>query len=151
MTVPGMTGDTDPNNPVNTLPPNVFPIGAAITVAYGGVDRPFCTLGNLYRILGYLTGDVPPVDGQAADPDADPPRPYIPGLADELERCRSHVAAQLPDTLRIFDPPPAPADDNAADLVWLSNVINKYGGTITLAALPGTPNNSNPTEGQQHP
>lgn len=130
MTEFGMTGDTDPENPVNALQPNVFPLGAALTIAYGSNERPLCTLGNLYRILGWLTGDVPAADA----------------IDTEIDRCRWHVAQQLPDALRAFDPPPAPLDDPAADHVWLANVVNKYGTTITLTALPGTVNNPTTTE-----
>lgn len=142
MTTTGMTGDTDPANPVNNLPAWEFPVGAALTLAYGSNERPFCTLGNLYRIVGYLTGDVPPVDGQPADPDRN--QPYIAGLADEIERCREHVIAQLPDELRAIDPPP-PGGNETADVAWLAGIVNRYGPTIALDALPGTPNNPTPT------
>lgn len=139
MTGIGITGDTDPENPVHNYPADVFPLGAALTIAYGSNERPLCTLGNLYRIVGYLTGDIPIVDG---DPDAEPP---LPSLNDEIARCAEHVTGQLPDELRTLDPPP-PADAGAAaDHAWLAGVMNKYGATIPLVALPGTINNPTPT------
>ncbi|WP_431231488.1 hypothetical protein ACQ856_18170 [Mycolicibacterium psychrotolerans] len=130
--VPGMTRDTDPDNPVNAYPPNEFPVGAALTITYGSNERPFCTLGNLYRILGWLTGEIPDADE----------------INTEIERCRTHVTAQLPDVLRLVDPPPAPGDDgdNTADMVWLIGITRTYGRTITLTALPDTINNPTGTD-----
>lgn len=122
--ITGMTTDTDPDNPVNAYPADVFPIGAALTVAFGSNERPFCTLGNLYRVVGYLTGDIPMADG----------------LASAIQRCRQHVLQQLPTELRVMDPPPEPSDvDNTADMVYVGGITNKYGATIKLVALPGTP------------
>lgn len=144
--VPGMTGDTDPQNPVNALPAWEFPIGAALTVAYGSNERPFCTLGNLYRIIGYLTGDVPPIDGQPANPDGNPPQPHIPGLNEVIVTCREHVAKQLPTELRVVDRPPEGGhEDDVALMAWLAGIVNKYGATIALTAMPGTPNNPTTT------
>jgi len=137
--------DTDPDNPVNHYPPEQFPIGAALTVAYGSNERPLCTLGNLYRVIGWLTGDVPNADGQPErkeDPELGIAyQPFIPGLNDEIERCREHVEAQLPTELRALDPPPPAHLGSSADWAWLAAVTNKYGATIRLVALPGTPNN----------
>jgi hypothetical protein len=130
----GITVDTDPDNPVNRLPQNTFPIGAALTIAYGSNERPFCTLGNLYRILGYLTGDVP--GGDSINP--------------EIERCRNHVEAQLPDTLRAIDPPPDTDNIDTATVSWLAGIANKYGSTIELTALPGTINNPTPKDTDQN-
>lgn len=133
MTIPGMTGDTDPDNPVNALPAWEFPIGAALTVAYGSNERPYCTLGNLYRVLGWLTGDCPGADH----------------INSEIARCRDHVAVQLPTELRVVDPPPTALDeDDTAVMAWLGGIVNKYGATVALTALPGTPNNpTTPNEG----
>lgn len=118
--IPGMTGDTDPSNPVSTYPSDVFPIGAALTVAYGSNERPLCTLGNMYRILGFLTGDVPGADR----------------LNSAIDACRDHVMAQLPDTLRAIDPPP-PADGGAfSDEEYVTGIANRYGSTITLTPMP---------------
>lgn len=127
-TIPGMTGDTDPDNPVNALPGNIFPIGAALTVAYGSNERPFATLGNLYRVLGWLTGDVPGADE----------------INTAIRRCRDHVAIQLPTDLRVIDAPPDADAGATADHAWLAGIVNKYGTTIPLTALPGTPNNPTP-------
>lgn len=121
MTIPGMTGDTDPENPVNDYPADVFPIGAALTVAYGSNERMFCTLGNLYRILGYLTGEVPLANA----------------INSTIASCRDHVATQLPTELRVVDPPPG-SDDETAVIAWLSGIVNKYGPTITLRRPEGT-------------
>lgn len=119
-TITGMTGDTDPNNPVNAMQADTFPIGAALTVAYGSNERPFCTLGNMYRILGFLTGDVPGADR----------------INSAIDACRDHVLTQLPDTLRAIDPPP-PADDGAfSDEAYVGGVANKYGSTIALTPMP---------------
>lgn len=123
--VPGMTTDTHPDNPVNGLNANMFPIGAALTVAYGSDTRFFATLGNVYRVLGYLLGDVPAADGIGA----------------AIERCRYWVTNQLPTELRTIDPPPADSDNDTADIAWLTNVTNRYGETIALTAMPTTPNN----------
>lgn len=129
--IPGMTTDTDPDNPVHNYPAEVFPIGAALTVAYGSTERPFATLGNIYRLLGWLTGDIPTIDG---DPKANPP---LPSLADEIARCREYVLQQLPTELRVVDPPPA-EQDNTADLAWVRGIGNKYGATIALRPMNGT-------------
>ncbi|ALA06706.1 hypothetical protein SEA_GRAVAILLIA_60 [Mycobacterium phage Gravaillia] len=129
----GMTPDTADDNPVNTFPPNVFPLGAAVTVAYGSNERPFCTLGNLYRILGYLTGEVPGADD----------------INSVIAECRHHVTHQLPTDMRTENPPPPPGDD-VADIHWLGTVIGKYGPRIALTAMPGSLNNptaSDTTEG----
>lgn len=101
-----MVGDTDPSNPVHNLARDRFPIGAALTVAYGSDERPFTTLGNLYRILGYLTGDCP---------DA-------PDINKAIETCRGHVRAQLPDDI---PPPPMPVDLDA-DMDWLAEIMQDH-------------------------
>lgn len=123
--IPGMTTDTHRANPVNALNANVFPIGAALTVAYGSDTRFFATLGNVYRVLGYLTGDVPAADS----------------IGTAIEQCREWVTNQLPTELRTVDPPPADTGNETADIVWLVGIVNKYGLNITLTALPGTINN----------
>lgn len=125
-----MTVDTDPDNPVNALPENMFPIGAALTIVYGGPDRYFATLGNVYRVLGYLTGEVPLADD----------------IPDAMQRCRYHVENQLPTDMRIIDPPPIDTGDNIADIAWIGGIVNKYGPYIRLVALPGTINNPTPTD-----
>lgn len=127
--VPGrpasLAGDTTEGNPVNDYPANVFPLGAAITIAYGTPDNIFCTLGNLYRIIGYLTGDLPAIDG---DPNADPP---IPSLADEWARCSEHVAAQLPTGLAA-----AQTVDPEGKMAWLTNAMAAHGDTVDLTPMP---------------
>lgn len=117
-----MTTDTDPNNPVRGYAHNQFPIGAALTVAYGGNDRPFCTLGNMYRILAYLDGQVP--------------GPY--DLDTVIAKHRDHVLRALPDELRALDVPPADTDNEAADLAWITGIANRYGPTITLPPTSDT-------------
>lgn len=122
MTLPGMGSDTARDNPVNSLPHNVFPIGAALTVAYGSNQRLFCTLGNLYRILGYLDGQVPgPYDIDAA-----------------IDKHRGHVLAALPTELRALDLPPADTDNEASDVAWLVGIANRYGQTIALPPTADT-------------
>lgn len=107
--------------PTTGLPADTHPIGAALTVAFGSNARPFCTLGALYRILGYLQGTVPGVDG----------------IDDAIDDCRAHVTAALPDGIAALDPPPSP-DGEPADAAWVSTIANKYGQTVTLPAMPGT-------------
>jgi hypothetical protein len=114
------TGDTNPDNPVHNYPADVFPIGAALTIAYGSNERPFTTLGNLYRILGFLTGGIPgPYDINAA-----------------IDKCRAHVVSQLPDALRAIDVPPPDHAGEAADVAWVTSIIATYGPTITLTPMP---------------
>jgi hypothetical protein len=100
--------------PTTDLPADTHPIGAALTVAFGSNDRPFCSLGDLYRILGYLRGDVPGHDG----------------IDDAIDECQQHVAAALPDSIAAFGEP--------ADFVWVTSIANKYGATIVLSPLPDT-------------
>lgn len=107
--------------PTTDLPADTHPIGAALTVAFGSNTRPFCTLGALYRILGYLRGDVPGHDG----------------IDEAIDECRAHVRAALPDGIAALDPPPA-ADGEPADAAWVSAIAHNYGPTITLTPLPDT-------------
>jgi len=134
-----ITGDSDPTNPVNDYDPNVFPTGAAITVAYGSTENMFCTLGNLYRILGYL------------DPD-DEGVPLVEDLDKMIDRYRVHVMAQLPEALHNLTLPAADATDGDR-MAWLMALHGAVGNTVTLTpapsdkgdnaeptALPGRPN-----------
>jgi hypothetical protein len=80
------------------LQPDEYPIGAALTVAYGSNERPFCPLADLYRILGNLAGHVPaPAD-----------------INDYIDNYRPTVLAALPDELKTIDPPPAGDGETAA-------------------------------------
>lgn len=100
------------------LEPNEFPIGAALTVAYGSNERPFCNLADLYRILGAFTGQIP--------------APHA--INDTIAECRDKVLKQLPDELRAIDPPPADAGNEAADVAWVAGIKSRYGPTIRLDA-----------------
>lgn len=128
---PALTTDTDPDNPVNDYEADTFPLGAALTVAYGSTEMMFCTLGNLYRIVGYLTGDLPSIEG---DPNAVPP---IPSLADEINRCAVHVMAQLPEAAQRLTLPDNSDGDNAR-MEWLIATMTAAGTTVTLTPLPTT-------------
>lgn len=116
--IPGMTRDTHPDNPVQQYANNVFPIGAALTVAYGSNERPYCTLGNLYRILGHLDQHVPgPED-----------------INDRIIANADRVRAALPDELRVTETPPRDDNETAA-IAWVASMANKYGPTVTIPDL----------------
>lgn len=106
--------DTAPDNPTNTLEGDQMPTAAVLTVLLGGNDRPFCTLGNLYRILKTLDGEVP--------------------LADEIdaavERVRPALAAQFPE-LAAITPPGIDADEQTI-LAWIADVERDHGAIQTV-------------------
>lgn len=110
--------DTATDNPVHGYPRNLFPVGAVLTVLHGSNERPYCTLGNLYRVLGYLTGDVPGADS----------------INSAIGTVRPWVRQQHP-ALANLQPPEDGADD-ATVLAWLAAVEADHGATITLDPAP---------------
>ena len=121
--------DTDPQNPVNAMQSDEFPLAAVLTVIVGSNDRPFCILGNLYRILGYLLKD------RSVDPN-DPDARGIPRadhIDDAINVCRPAVLAQHPNLAAIT------ATDATTDrgiLNWITELERHYGATVTLTPLP---------------
>lgn len=98
-----------------------FGIGPIVTVVRGSSERMFCSLEQLYDALGFLIGDVPAPD----DIDA-----YI-------DRCRDHVADQIPE-LRAVELPAEGAPD--AEIVgWLVGLAEQHHAPIELTAIPGAP------------
>lgn len=110
--------DTDPNNPVNDYRADMFPLGAAITIAYGSTTNMFTTLGNLYRILGYLNHD-----------ERDSGVPCVEDIDWMIDRYREYVRGQLPITEAAM-PPPNASDDTR--LAFLTDMTTQYGPTVTL-------------------
>lgn len=97
-------------------------MSAALAIAYGDTARTFHANDlEVRRVLQHLTGERVPMFG--------------PMLGAAIRRCAGHVRAQLPDTLRAFDPPPAERDDTA-DLLYLCAVKGKYGRRVKLTPLP---------------
>lgn len=123
------TPDTARDNPVNGLNGDVFPLAAVLTVLVGSNDRPFCTLGNLYRILGFM------LQHRSVDPD-DPgahgiPRPDL--IDDGIAVCKTEILRQHPELA------PIKATRAATDtgiLTWIADQETTYGPTVTLTALP---------------
>lgn len=123
------TPDTSPDNPVNAMQADEFPIAAVATVLVGSNDRPFCTLGNLYRILGFLLQHV------SVDPD-DSHAVGIPrhDLIDEaITVCRTAILAEHPELAGITD---TDATTDTGILTWIANLEKRYGATITLTPIP---------------
>ncbi|MBU8834419.1 hypothetical protein [Mycolicibacterium goodii] len=121
--------DTDPDNPVTAMNGDEFPLPAVLTVLVGSNDRPFCTLGNLYRILGFLLKD------RSVDPD-DPDARGIPRaelIDDAIEVCRSWILKQRPD---LADVPKTRATTDTGILTWIADQEAKFGATVTLTPLP---------------
>ncbi|MBU8834447.1 hypothetical protein [Mycolicibacterium goodii] len=121
--------DTDPDNPVNAMNGDEFPLPAVLTVLVGSNDRPFCTLGNLYRILGFLLKD------RSVDPD-DPDARGIPRaeLIDEaIEVCRPWIVKQRPDLAVVAK---TRATTDTGILSWIAEQESRFGATVTLAPLP---------------
>lgn len=129
--------DTDKDNPVNALPRNVFPIAAVLTVTHSGNDRPFCTLGNLYRILGFMTGDVP-----TAGPSD------VPGslsIDEAVAKCRPEILRQHPQLAAIT----APASrDERVILAWLDQQAEQF---VTIEPLHDAVHASPATSPEQQP
>jgi hypothetical protein len=121
--------DTDPKNPVNALGGDEFPLPAVLTVLHGSNDRPFCTLGNLYRILGHLLKYV------SVDPD-DPQAHGIPRtvhIDGGIALCRPEILRQHPE---LADVPKTRATTDTGILTWIADQEAKYGPTVTLTPLP---------------
>lgn len=119
--------DTAPDNPVNALNGDEFPLAAVLTVLVGSNDRPFCTLGNLYRILGFMRGDVP---AAVSDPDADPP---IVGIDEAITICRPEILRQHPE---LADVTKTRATTDTGILTWIAEQEKRFGATFTLTPLP---------------
>jgi hypothetical protein len=137
--VAGITADTDIANPVNHYPANVFPVGAAITVAYGSVDDMWCTLGNLYRILGYLNqfeaDDGVPVltRGVSLDELNREVEDNVATIDDVIEQHRAYVRGEL-DGHGI---PRPPAEASEGDKIsWLANLATEHGVTTIRLDTP---------------
>ena len=95
-----------------------FAIGPVVTVLHGSDTRPFCTLEQLYDILGYLHSDVP--GSGEIDTYIEAARPYLagehPGLAAEPV-------------------PPVDASEKAV-FDWLIGLGDKYGTPLPVTPLP---------------
>lgn len=121
--------DTSPDNPVNAMNGDEFPLPAVLTVLVGSNDRPFCTLGNLYRILGFL------LKNRSVDPD-DPDARGIPRaelLDDAIAVCRPEILRQHP---QLADVTKTRATTDTGILAWIAEQENTFGQTVTLTALP---------------
>lgn len=102
----------------DVLPPRVFPLGAVLTITAGSYERPFCTLADLYSILGWLRHDVPAADE----------------LADAIDDWRPVILAQHPELAAVVAPP-ADASDTAV-LSWLADQEAQFGAYLQLTS-PG--------------
>lgn len=120
--------DTDPQNPVNTLNGDVFPLAAVLTVLVGSNDRSFCTLGNLYRILGFLLKD------RSVDPDDPAARgiPRVDLLDAAIAVCRPAILDQHPE---LADVTKTRATTDTGILTWIAEQETRYGATVTLTPL----------------
>lgn len=121
--------DTAPDNPVNAMNQNEFPLPAVLTVLVGSNDRPFCTLGNLYRILGFLLKDrsVDPVDPDARGI----PRAEL--IDDAIQVCRAEILRQHPHLTNVTK---TRAATDTGILTWIAEQEKRFGATVTLTPLP---------------
>lgn len=98
--------------------PSLFPLGAVLTVTSGSVDRPLCSLGDLYSVLGFLRRDVPGADE----------------LQTAIDECRPLVLDQHPGLADVVAPPADTAD--VVVLAWLADREAQFGAVLELAS-PG--------------
>lgn len=105
--------------PEEIQPVDDFPIGAALSVALGAVGLsdsapgPYCTLRDLYAILGRLLGDVPTVEE----------------MPDAAEQARAALLAQHPALSEATLP------ENTSDtgiLTWLAEQEAAFGATLRI-------------------
>lgn len=101
------------------LAPRLFPLGAVLTLTAGSLERPLCSLSDLYAVLGFLLADIPAAD----DLDA------------AITACRPIVLAQHPDLEPVIAPGPAAPD--AAVLAWLADREAQFGAVLELASPAG--------------
>ncbi|MCV7230705.1 hypothetical protein [Mycolicibacterium komossense] len=123
------TPDTARDNPVTGLNADVFPLAAVLTVLVGSNDRPFCTLGNLYRILGFM------LQNRSVDP-ADPDAHGIPRaelIDDAIAVCKPEILRQHPELAAITK---TRATSDTGILTWIADQETRYGLTVTLTPLP---------------
>lgn len=99
------------------LGPRDFPLGAVLTVTAGSLERPLCSLSDLYAILGFLLADVPAADELDA----------------AITACRPAVLTQHPQLAAVTAPPAATPD--AAVLTWLADRETQFGPTLTLTPI----------------
>lgn len=121
--------DTSPDNPVSAMNGDEFPLAAVLTVLHGSNDRPFCTLGNLYRILGFLLKD------RSVDPD-DPDARGIPRaelIDTAIAACRPEILRQHP---QLAESTKTRATTDTGILTWIADQENQFGATVFLAPLP---------------
>lgn len=121
--------DTSPDNPVNAMNGDEFPLAAALTVLVGSNDRPFCTLGNLYRILGFL------LKNRSVDPD-DPDARGIPRaelIDTAIDVCRPEILRQHP---QLADITKTRATTDTGILTWIAEQEKTFGATVALSPLP---------------
>lgn len=121
--------DTSPDNPVSAMNGDEFPLPAVLTVLVGSNDRPFCTLGNLYRILGFL------LKNRSVDPD-DPDARGIPRaelIDTAIDVCRPEILRQRPELEAVTK---TRATTDTGILTWIAEQEARFGPTVTLTALP---------------
>ena len=121
--------DTSPDNPVNAMNGDEFPLAAVLTVLVGSNDRPFCTLGNLYRILGFL------LKNRSVDPD-DPDARGIPRaelIDTAIDVCRPEILRQRPELEAVTK---TRATTDTGILTWIADQEARFGPTVVLTPLP---------------
>lgn len=116
-----ITGDTDPDNPLTKMADDRHHIGAVLTVMTG---RPLATLGAVYRLLKFMTGEVPMAVGDV---------PGVDNLEQAQARVRPLLIEQCPDLAKVFVPR-AEAPD-AVCLAFLAEQENRFGAYVTLTPI----------------
>lgn len=108
-----------------------FEIGPVVTVLYGDPDKIFCTLRDLYDILGFITGDIPSHSRNTVD-GAD-------SIDEAMTKAAKHLAELFPDLAaedvpNFFDPTDPTTE---AEIVgWLVELGVKHHAPFTVTQLP---------------
>lgn len=105
--------------------PRTFPLGPVITCARSNGDRLFCTLGDLYDFLGFMTGDVPMAeknDVEGAD-----------SIEEAIERVRPALITAFPELAAVQLPNEDATDQQILD--WLKVTSEQYGSVYELTPI----------------
>lgn len=109
-----------------------FEIGPVVTVLHGDPDKIFCSLRDLYDILGFMSGGIPSHTRNDID-GAD-------SIGEAITKCAAHLAELFPELAAEqlpadFYDPTDPATE-AEIITWLVGLGVKHHAPFTVTQLP---------------
>lgn len=122
-----------------------FEIGPVVTVLRADPDKIYCSLRDLYEILGFMTGVIPSHARNGID--------GVDSLGEAITKCAPYLAEQFPALAAEqlpadWDDPTDPVTEGEI-VAWLVGLGVKHHAPFTVAALPNVTRAPLPEVGQE--